>query len=66
MLHVPRHNLSAGLPVRPHDLFSQHGQVLSCRVARKDGQCPIGFVQFTNSDQASPGNGSRSGLVHLT
>lgn len=35
-----------------HALFAQHGTVLSCRVAKKQGQCPIGFVQFTEPSMA--------------
>ncbi len=39
------------------DLFSVHGTVLSCRVARKQGQCPIGFVQYTEPGLRFPLNG---------
>eukprot|EP00667_Euglena_gracilis_P003370 EG_transcript_3382 len=44
-------------------LFTPHGTVLSCRVAKKPGQCPIGFVQFTDAAMAQAAVTAVNGMM---
>lgn len=57
--NLPDHLTKDGL----HELFSQHGTVLSCRVAKKQGQCPIGFVQFTEPGMAQTAVAATNGMM---